>query len=125
MVAVQHADRLSGRPMLTRLSFIRENSAGYVYMIERELPDRTIRAHEFLAAGLFQFQNLETAKRIWPTLLVVPEMKAGVVEKLKARDVEIGRAIVGEQLGLTTRSSGEFAHLRGVAPTGATLAQRN
>jgi len=49
---------------------------------------------DFLTAALFQFPSADHAKRIFPTLLVVPEVVGGVRERMYSIDDAVAKYVV-------------------------------
>ena len=94
MVGMQYVDRKAGSPTMTRLSFIREHPALHLYITEHDCPERTEKALDFLTAALFQFPSADHAKRIFPTLLVVPEVVGGVRERMYSIDDAVAKYVV-------------------------------
>lgn len=95
MLATQYVDRLAGSPIITRFSFTKDHPKFYEFMTEKNCPERTDKALDFLVTGLFQFQDADYARKKFPTLFVVPEMKEGIKEKLYSLDQTTAKYIIG------------------------------
>ncbi len=93
MVGMQYIDRKAGSSSMTRFSFAKEHTDFYQYATEQDCPERTEKALDFLTTSLFQFPSVDHAKRIFPTLLVVPEMEKGVKERMYSIDETVARYI--------------------------------
>jgi len=86
MVGMQYTDRKAGSPIMTRFSFAKEHPDFFQYITEKDYAERTEKALTFLATAVFQFSGADYAKKIFPTLLIVPEMKKGVKERIYSID---------------------------------------
>ncbi len=93
MVGMQFVDRKAGNPVMARLSFAKEHELLYAYLTEKQFSERTKKAISFLASSMFHFPSAEHTKRMFPTMLVIPEMKEGVIEKLYSMDSDLARYI--------------------------------
>ncbi|MBW2993734.1 hypothetical protein KY317_04130 [Candidatus Woesearchaeota archaeon] len=94
MLAVQYTDKLAGSPIITRVSFIQEHPEFYKFMTEKDCPERTDKALDFLAAAVFQFKDAGAARKVFPTLFPVPELEEGVKEKLYSIDQMVAKYII-------------------------------
>lgn len=94
MLATQYVDRRAGSPVMVRFSFAKEHGLFYEFLTERECPERTRRAVDFLGVAVFQFPTLDHAKRVLPTLFVVPEMGAAVRRRLLVIDRAVAESLV-------------------------------
>jgi hypothetical protein len=94
MVGAQYVDINAGSLSIARFSFIKEHLDFYEYTTERECPERTEKALDFLTAAVFQFDSADYAKRIFPNLLVVSEMERGVKEKMYSIDEAVAKYII-------------------------------
>ncbi len=63
-------------------------------MVLHDCPERSEKAIDFLANGIFQFPDIKHAKKIYPTLLVVPEVKGRVEKRLTSIDKAVAWYII-------------------------------
>ena len=96
MLAVQYVDRMAGSSFMTAFSFMKEHPLFIEYMTEKNLPERTQKAIDFLTTGVFQFEDIVNTRMIFPTLIKVPEMEEGVEQKLRSIDDVVARYILNE-----------------------------
>jgi len=94
MLATQYVDRTAGSPMSIRFSFAKQHQLFYEFLTERECPERTRLAVEFLGTAVFQFPNVSHAKKVFPTLFVVPEMGGAVRERLYLIDRAVAECLL-------------------------------
>jgi len=95
MIGSQYVDRKADSQSMTRASFASSHPRFYQFVTESDCPERTERTLDFLTTALFQFPSADHAKRIYPTLLVVPEIKAGVRENMDSIDSAVAKYISG------------------------------
>ncbi|MBN1155128.1 hypothetical protein JXB12_09455 [candidate division KSB1 bacterium] len=60
------------------------------FVLSSSCSERSGKAIEFLAAGAFQANSADVAKKTWPTLIVVPEVASAVAEMLRSIDNSVG-----------------------------------
>jgi hypothetical protein len=94
MVGMQFVDKKAGTPVMTRLSFMQTHGTFYEYMTERDCPERSTKAVASLAEAILWFPDIDHAKRIYPTLFVIPEMQPKVAQRLREIDSSIARYII-------------------------------
>jgi hypothetical protein len=93
MVATQMVDEFAGQPMIARFSFIKENPIFYQFMVERNCPERTQKAEEFLKTGILRMGSAKKAKQAFPKAMINSKMKSGVKKKISDMDAELARYI--------------------------------
>lgn len=93
MVGAQYVDWKAGTPIIYKMSFAKQHPEFTKFVTEIDCPERTEKALDFLTAAIFQFSNAIQARKIFPTLLVVPEMETGVKQKLYSIDQAVVKYI--------------------------------
>jgi len=94
MLATQYVDRTAGSSLMIRFSFAKHHQLFYEFLTERECPERTRRAIAFLAIAIFQFPNVDHARKVFPTLFVVPEMGSAVRERIHLIDRDVAEYVL-------------------------------
>ena len=65
------------------------------FVLSSSCIERTGKALDFITAGTFLLDSVDTAKEVWPTLIVVPEVASAVAGKLQSLAGSVGRYITG------------------------------
>ena len=94
MVGVQYVDKKVGIPNISKMSFGKQHPEFYTFITEKDCPERTKKALDFLTTAIFQFSSATQAREIFPKLLVVPEMETEVKQKLYSIDKAIAKYII-------------------------------
>jgi hypothetical protein len=95
MVGMQYVDRKAGTPTMFKYSFMREHPDFAAYVTEKHCPERTDKSAAFIGAAFFQFPSARHARQLFPSSIVVPEIKDRVVQKLASLDPEVGAYVAG------------------------------
>lgn len=95
LMGMQYVDKKAGLCNISRNNLAIRHPEFYMYIKEKYYPERTCRALDFLTAAVLTCNTAYDARQKFQDLFVVPEMKEGVMAKIRTLDNVLARYITG------------------------------